>query len=222
MPYQEQRYEIAIQPPAAYFSRGSVTFILLMIAGYVLFCLAPGFAQGQLELNPGAVLQGRVWQLATYLFVDENIGSLVMSCFCVLLIGSALEREWRTRSFVALWFIVGISCALIWMAVSLAVQLVSNMGLPRGYSAAGAVYGLLGAFGLAFRRRRSFLGMETQYVVLILVALGLLLGITNMITWIWVAGAGVGYLYLKLIWRLRDGVTSGGQSVVRERFKDLG
>jgi membrane associated rhomboid family serine protease len=111
---------------------------------------------------------------------------------------------------------------LIWIAVSLVVQMVSNMELPRGYSAAGAVYGLLGAFGLAFRRRRSFFGIEVQYLVLGLVAIGLILAIPNLVMWIWVAGAGVGYLYLKLIWRLREGFSRGGKPAQQPRFKDLG
>ncbi len=222
MPYgQEQRYEIAVQPLAMYFTRGAVTFILIMIAGYVLFCLSSQgmqqFLQEQFELNPSGVLHGRVWQLATYLFVDENGMSLVWNCVCVLFIGGMLEREWRTRSFVALWFVAGISCALIWVVVSL----VAGREFV-GYSAAGAVYGLLGAFGLAFRRRRSFFGIEVQYVVLMLVAIGVILAITQPITLIWIAGAGVGYLYLKLIWKLREGFSSGGIPARQARFKDLG
>ena len=222
MPYgQEQRYEIAVQPLAMYFTRGAVTFILIMIAGDVLFCLSSQgmqqFLQEQFELNPSGVLHGRVWQLATYLFVDENGMSLVWNCVCVLFIGGMLEREWRTRSFVALWFVAGISCALIWVVVSL----VAGREFV-GYSAAGAVDGLLGAFGLAFRRRRSFFGIEVQYVVLMLVAIGVILAITQPITLIWIAGAGVGYLYLKLIWKLREGFSSGGKPARQARFKDLG
>jgi membrane associated rhomboid family serine protease len=218
MPYgQEQRYEVAVQPPAMFLTRGAVTFSLIMIAGYILFCIAPQFMQEQFELHPSGVLNGRVWQLATYLFVDETGGSLVWNCVCVLFIGGALEREWRTRSFVALWFVAGLSCALIWMVVSL----VAGRDFV-GCSAAGAVYGLLGAFGLAFRGRRSFFGIEVQYVVLALIAIGVILAITQPITLIWIAGAGAGYLYLKVIWRLRDGITSGGRAVSHERFKDLG
>jgi membrane associated rhomboid family serine protease len=225
MPYgEEQHYEITVQSPAVYFTRAGVTFILLMIAGYALACHFTDFVRAQLELSPTGVLQGRLWQLVTYLFVDESGWSLVWNCSCVLIIGSALEREWRTRSVVALWFIAGISCALVWMAVSLVATLVAGREFT-GYGADSAVYGLLGAFGLAFRRKRFlffFWGMEAQYVVLILVAIGLILGIRQPITWIWVAGAGVGYLYLKVIWRLREGFRSGGKPAEQARFKDLG
>ena len=227
MPYgEEQHYEIAIQSPAMYFTRAGVTFILLMIAGYVVACYWNAFAWAHLELNPKAILQGHVWQLVTYLFVDESRWSLIWNCSCVLVIGSALEREWRTRSFVALWFIAGISCALIWMAVSLVISLLTGAGDHIGCGADSAVYGLLGAFGLAFRRKRFlffFWGMEAQYVVLILVAIGLVLAIPHPITWIWIAGAGVGYLYLKVIWRLREGFSIGsGKPREQDRFKDLG
>ena len=225
MPYgEEQHYEITVQSPAMYFTRAGVTFILLMIAGYALACHFSEFVKAQLELNPTGVLHGRLWQLVTYLFVDESGWSLVWNCSCVLIIGSALEREWRARSVVALWFIAGISCALVWTAVSLVATLVAGVEF-RGFGADSAVYGLLGAFGLAFRRKRFlffFWGMEAQYVVLILVAIGLVLGIRQPITWIWVAGAGVGYLYLKTIWRLREGFTRGGKPAEQARFKDLG
>ena len=225
MPYgQEEHYEIAIQSPAMYFTRAGVTFILLMIAGFVVTSYWPDFAAAQLALSPTGVLHGRVWQLVTYLFVDGSRWSLIWNCSCVLIIGSALEREWRTRSFVALWFIAGISCALIWMAVSLVATLLTGREF-LGSTADSAVYGLLGAFGLAFRRKRFlffFWGMEAQYVVLILVAIGLVIGIPNPITWIWVAGAGVGYLYLRVIWRLREGFTTGGKPAQQARFKDLG
>jgi membrane associated rhomboid family serine protease len=226
MPYgEEQHYEIAIQSPAMYFTRAGVTFILLMIAGYALACHFTDFVRWELELNPTGVLHGRLWQLATYLFVDESGWSLVWNCSCVLIIGSALEREWRARSVVALWFIAGISCALVWTAVSLVATLVKGSPDQVGYGADSAVFGLLGAFGLAFRRKRFlffFWGMEAQYVVLILAAIGLILGIPRPITWIWVAGAGVGYLYLKLIWRLREGISLGRKPVEQGRFKDLG
>jgi len=225
MPYgEEQHYEITIQSPAVYFTPAGVTFILLMIAGHVVTCYWTDFVKDVLMLNPSGVLQGRLWQLVTYLFADPSSWSLVWNCSCVLIIGSALEREWRTRSFVALWFIAGISCALIWMAVSLVITLLRGTEY-LGYGADSAVYGLLGAFGLAFRRKRFlffFWGMEAQYVVLILVAIGLVLGIPHPITWIWVAGAGVGYLYLRVIWRLREGFTTGGKPVQQARFKDLG
>ncbi len=224
MPYgQEQRYEIAVQPLAMYFTRGAVTFILIMIAGYVLFCLSSQgmqqFLQEQFELNPSGVLHGRVWQLATYLFVDENGMSLVWNCVCVLFIGGMLEREWRTRSFVALWFVAGISCALIWVVVSL----VRRQGICRLFSRrrrlwpAGRVRAGVSAEAVSF-----LLGIEVQYVVLMLVAIGVILAITQPITLIWMAGAGVGYLYLKLIWKLREGFSSGGKPARQARFKDLG
>ncbi len=226
MPYgEEQHYEIAIQSPALYFTRAGVTFILLMIAGFVVTCYWPDFAAAQLALTATSVLGGRIWQLATYLFVDGSRWSLIWNCSCVLVIGSALEREWRTRSFVALWFIAGISCGLIWMAVTLVIALLTHKPCYPGYSADSAIYGLLGAFGLAFRRKRFlffFWGMEAQYVVLILVAIGIVIGIPNPLTWIFVAGAGVGYLYLKVIWRLREGFSGGGKPAQQARFKDLG
>ena len=56
MPYgQEQHYEIAIQSPAMYFTRAGVTFILLMIAGYVVASYWADFTVTQLALNPTGV-----------------------------------------------------------------------------------------------------------------------------------------------------------------------
>jgi len=63
--------------------------------------------------------------------------------------------------------------------------------------------------------------MPAEYVVYLLVAIGVLVGIPHPISWIWVAGAGVAYVYLKLIWWMREGFPTG-RAKEQARFKDLG
>jgi hypothetical protein len=72
-----------------------------------------------------------------------------------------------------------------------------------GIGTGACAYGLIAAFGLLFRRRRFFAffwTVEAQYLALVLIGIGIVVGIARPITWIWVGGAGVAYIYIKLLW----------------------
>ena len=69
------------------------------IAGYILYFVSArtgtGFL-GFLTLNPGAILQGQVWRVVSWLLIppsDLNIFTIVM-LFCYYQLGSLLERTW--------------------------------------------------------------------------------------------------------------------------------
>ena len=88
----------------------------------------------------------------------------------------------------------------------------------------GCAYGLIGAFGLVFRKRRFLVllwGMEAQYLALLLIGIGLVIGIAAPITWIWVGGAGVAYVYIKLLWRQRSGGGSRRSARHVSRFAEI-
>jgi membrane associated rhomboid family serine protease len=195
-----------------------------MIIGFALLNYLPDFTSAALALNPQAVLSGRIWQLLTYPFVNGGC-SLIGNGILLLFLGSAVEREWRTWSFLFLWLVVSVLCGLIWIGISIVLRIFFSLALPPGATASACGYGVIGAFGLLFLHRRFlvfFWTMEAQQFAWLLVAIGLVIGIAWPPMWIWVAGAGVAFVYLKLIWKLREGFSSGGQPVERERFKDLG
>ena len=59
--------------------------------------------------------------------------------------------------------------------------------------------------GLLFRGRRFFMffaTVEARYLVLILIAIGILMNIATPINLVWISGALVAYVYIKLRWRM--------------------
>jgi membrane associated rhomboid family serine protease len=141
---------------------------------------------------------GQFWTLLTYSFVNSGCG-LAFTIAAILFVGSAIEREWGIGAFLLLWGVVGVVCGLIWlMMCSIFMPGLAGMGSDP------CVYGLIGAFGLVFRRKRFFFflwPMEAQTLALIFIGIGMVLCIPRPIFLIWVAGAGVAYLYIRLIWR---------------------
>jgi membrane associated rhomboid family serine protease len=111
-----------------------------------------------------------------------------------------IERELGTKYLVLLWLVVAVTCAVIWTAISL----IAGQDFVGAGSGACA-YGIIGTFGLIFRRRRFwvyFCTVEAQHLALIFVGIGVVLSIAQPISLIWVSGALVAYVYTKLRWRM--------------------
>jgi len=195
-----QEMRIALPTPEKLLTRGVVILLSLIVAGFLALALAPEAVFGALALNPQSVLHGRVWQLVTYPFLNGACG-LICNGLVVLFIGSAIEREWRTASFLALWLTVSIVCGVLWVLFG------TLTGRPAiGFGASACGYGLIATMGLLFRGRRFFAlfaTLEAQHIAIGLIVLGIILSLPNPITLMWVAGALVAYLYVKAHWSLR-------------------
>jgi membrane associated rhomboid family serine protease len=194
-----QEMRIVLPTPDKLLTRGVVIVLSLAVAGYIGLVLAPDAVMGALALNPRAVVHGRIWQLVTYPFVNPP-SSLIFNGLVILFIGSSIEREWRTASFLWLWLTVSVCCGILWVLVSLIAGR-SMVGL--GASACG--YGLIGTMGVLFRGRRYlllFATLQAQHIAVGLVVIGIILGLSAPITLIWVAGALVACIYVKVRWSL--------------------
>jgi membrane associated rhomboid family serine protease len=194
-----QEMRIALGSPEKLFTPGVIVVLVLVVLGYVGLIVAPGAVLDALALNPQAVVHGRIWQLVTYPFVNGSC-SLLFNGMVILFIGSAIEREWRTSSFLWLWLTVSVCCGVVWVLIGLVT------GRPMvGLGAGACGFGIIGTMGVLFRRRRYlffFATLEAQHIALILIAIGFLLSLARPITLIWVAGALVAYLYVKVRWSL--------------------
>jgi membrane associated rhomboid family serine protease len=216
MPEIEKRIEWVIPSPRKLFTPAVTVVLILFVFGFTLIHYATDFTIAYLALTTAGILHGRIWQFVTYPFINGCNWPLVFNGVLVLFIGSAIEREWRTGSFVLLWLIVSVVCGLIWIVIS---ALTGTNYI--GYSAAPCAYGLIGVFGLLYRRKRFltlFWALEAQHLAWILIVIGIVLGIAQPITWIWVSGALVGYLYVKLRWR----ASSAGRAAPTEQGRPRG
>jgi membrane associated rhomboid family serine protease len=103
-------------------------------------------------LTPMLVLQGWIWQLASYMFLHGGIGHILWNMLPLWMFGAQLEETWGTRAFLRYYFICGVGAGI---CVVLANYLLPN-GEPRAptIGASGAIYGVLLAFGVLFPRTR--------------------------------------------------------------------
>ena len=196
--YTTQQTQMAFPSPTKLFTPGVITILVLLIAGLLLSKFVPGFTMDFLALSAQNVLHGRIWQLITYPFVSNSPMNLIFSGLMVLMLGSAIEREWRTASFLILWLVISSTCGLLWVIVNF---LAGNNFIGMG--ASGCTYGLIATMGLLFRGRRFFMffaTVEAKYMVLILIAIGVLMNISEPINLVWICGAAVAYVYIKLRW----------------------
>lgn len=203
------------------FTPGVIFLLTISILGFFLSAFAADFAMNIFAISGRGLMKARIWQLVTYPFVNIMPMNLVFSGFMILFIGSAIEREWRTASFLILWLVVSVVCGILWVLIT------SVLG--GGYIGTGSgacTYGLLATFGLLNRGRRLnifFATLEAQYLVLIFIAIGIILNIMQPIGLIWISGALVAYIYVKLRWRLSEQSASHTRdsSAPKGRFVDI-
>jgi len=198
-----ERTEVILPTPQQLFTPGVVAILISMFAGFLLTSFAGQFAMDFLALNPQKVIHGMVWQVVTYWIVEQRPLGLVLNGLLVLTIGSAIERHWRTASFLALWLVTCLVTGLIWVLVCL-VGGTSYIGI----GAASGCFGLFGALGLLFRGQRFYFFLatiEARVLALILIGIGVVLSVLNPISLIWVLGALVASVYIKLVWKGAEG-----------------
>jgi membrane associated rhomboid family serine protease len=214
--YTEQT-QMAFPSPTKLFTPGVITILVLLSVGVLLSTFASAFTTDFLAVNAHNVLRGRVWQLVTYPFVSNSPINLVFSGLIILFVGSTIERGWKTASFLSLWLIISAACGLLWVIVNLVTG--HNF---IGMEASACTYGLITTMGLLFRGRRFFMffmTVKSQYLVLILIAMGILTNIATPMNLIWVSGALVAYAYIKLRWSM---VSKSSRSIpsVEQRRSD--
>jgi membrane associated rhomboid family serine protease len=220
--YTTEQMQLIFPSPTKLFTPGVIAILALLIAGILLSWFAPGFTTSFLAVSAQNVSRGRMWQLVTYPFVSNSPTNLFFSGLMVLFIGSAIEREWRTASFLLLWLVISVGCGLLWVVVNL---LTGNNCI--GLGAYACTYGLITTIGLLFRGRRFFMlfgTVKSQYLVLILIAIGVLMNITVPMNLVWISGVLVAYVYTKLRWHIASGNRGSIPSVEQKRpggFVDL-
>jgi membrane associated rhomboid family serine protease len=203
-----RQIQTVFPPPAKLFTPAVTTILILLIAGILLSAFAFHFTADFIALSAKNVLEGRIWQLVTYPFASNSTINSIFNGLVVLFVGSMIEARWRTVSFVLLWLVITVVCGLIWVGVNL---LTGNNHIGMGASSCS--YGLIATMGLLFRDRKFFAlfgAVESRYLVLILIAIGILMSITTPINLIYILGAPVAYLYVKLCFKI---ASKGGRTI---------
>lgn len=200
----QQRLQVELPSPSKIFTPLVTTFLVLYIIGYALFCHAQDFTISFLALSTGGLMSGKVWQLATYSFVNGCGWNVLFDVVILLFLGSMLERQWKGGPLVGLWLASTLICGVVWVAVNFLFGW-SYLGVGGPFS-----YAIIAAFGVQFRKQKMhiyFWTLEAQFAAIFLIAAGLVINIAMPIAWIFIAGgAAVGYFYVKM----RQGGSLGG------------
>ena len=157
-------------------------------------------------LRPADVLQrGRIWQLATYMFLHGSPMHIIINMLGVWMFGVELERMWGTRFFIRYYAATGIGAGVIAVLISL-LPLASTSIAYHAFTigASGALFGLLFAFAWYFPHRPILLMLlvpvPAKVFVMIYGAIAFLYtfqGGSNVSNAAHLGGLLVGYLYLQ-------------------------
>jgi len=156
----------------------NVSIYFLMLFSSLFGMDVRGFTV-HLELQPASVMIGAIWQLVTYGFLHGGIQHIIWNALSLWMLGLMLERAWGTRRFLEFYFTCLIGAAVFTVIGSYLISSpkVSYIGMS------GAVFGLLVAFGYAFKGQTMMFNfifpMKAEYMALLMGALWLLMSGTG-------------------------------------------
>jgi membrane associated rhomboid family serine protease len=179
-----------------------ISNVAIFIIGY-FSGLMKIFPFRDLGLIPAEVLKdGRLWQLATYLFLHGNIGHILWNMLALWMFGADLEGTWGTRRFLQFYFFCGIGAGIC--------VVLANYLLPWGnpqiatIGSSGAIFGILMAYAILYPTRTilfSFLiPIQVKYFVMIIGAIAFLSSfqVNNGVSeFAHLGGLLFGYIFLK-------------------------
>lgn len=197
----QRRLQLQLPSPTQFFTPAVTVFLVLIIIGFAVTTYASEFVINTLALSSQGVFHGKIWQLITYPFVETFTCRLIPSGIILLFFGSAVERQWKTRGFLALWFVVSITSGILWIIISMILGRSNLVGLGM----AACAYGIIATFGILYKGQKLlffFFVVEAQYIAMLLIAIGLVVSIAFPLNLIWVAGALIAYIYTKIKWRI--------------------
>lgn len=145
----------------------------LVVANVAFFALQSIFplVYGLFVLVPADVLF-RPWTLVTYMFLHGGISHLLFNMLGLFFFGSRVEMRLGPQRFLTLYFIAGITGALLSLPFTPNVQIIG---------ASGGVFGIMMAFAMFWPRERIYiwgvLPVEARVLVVVTTAMALWSGL---------------------------------------------
>lgn len=171
----------------------TMRLIAANVVMYLLTQIQPAMSM-QLMLMPALLLE-RPWTLVTYMFLHDGMFHILFNMLGLFFFGPRLEAEMGGRDFLYLYFISGITGALL----SFLTPHVWIVG------ASGAVYGILLAYARFWPRETimiyGIIPVEARWLVVIMTGLSIFGGFTgggNIAHFTHLGGFLGGYLFLRL------------------------
>jgi membrane associated rhomboid family serine protease len=133
-----------------FFFRAPGTYTLLGITVFVFFLqvtYGPDFVQLLLK-NNAALRAGEDWRFLSPIFLHANEIHILLNMYALFQIGPIVEGTMGRFRFLSIYFLSGIAGVVL----SLAFTTADSLG------ASGAIFGLIGAWGIYLFRHRTLLG----------------------------------------------------------------
>lgn len=148
-------------------------------------------------LWPQALLEGRLWQLFTYMFLHGGIGHIFFNMLALWMFGSVLENHWGAREFIKYYLLTGIGGGITYALFNIGSN-VPTVG------ASGAIYGLLTAYAVLFPNSVIYvwgiIPMRAKWFALLFGAIAFLSSFkagSSIAHLAHLGGMVIGYIYLK-------------------------
>jgi membrane associated rhomboid family serine protease len=179
--------------------------LIVNVGVYLVELFARQVLVGGFGLIPAAVIRNlELWRLVTYMFLHGGLFHILINMFILWMFGVAIAQAWGTKRFLFYYFMTGIAGG-IFTTIFQPSSLVPTIG------ASGAIYGLLVAYAVMFPDQILYLyflfPMKVKYAVILFVALEFFGSLGSTPDGIGhlahLGGAVVGFIYLKLDWRLK-------------------
>ena len=114
----QQQVQFQLPSPTKLFTPAVTVILIAMIVSLLLSKFAGGLVVDLFGLSRQGITRGMIWQIVTYSLVNPDPIQLVFNGLAVLFLGSMIERQWRTMSFVLLWIVVSGICGLFWILLT--------------------------------------------------------------------------------------------------------
>lgn len=198
----------------------------LIIANVVVYFLErtmPGLTS-QLAFMPALVVY-RPWTVVTYMFLHGSLGHIFFNMLALYFFGPRVEMRLGARRYLWLYFLSGISGAVLSFIAVLMALMPSFTAI---IGASGAVFGVLVAFAYYWPRDQIYiwgvLPIEARWLVIITVAISLWFGITGggggIAHFAHLGGIGGAFLYLKWIQRMQGASARRFQRAAQPKIED--
>ncbi len=126
------------------------------------------------------------WQLLTYQFMHGNFFHILFNMFVLWMFGMELEEAWGSARFLIFYLTAGVGAGLAQLFITPAIVSMFSPEAHAGWTvgASGSIYGLLVGFAMTHPDRKVFMfplfiPISAKYLVWVLVAIGLLMGLGN-------------------------------------------
>lgn len=166
--------------------------------------------------------QGKWWQPFTFFLVHTDLFQMLLNMLILWMIGSELEAQWGSRFFTQYYFACALSGGVICLLLSLFVKTPLVV-----LGSAGAIYGLLIAYGILYAERTMLFmmifPMKAKHFVWLLIGVEVLFSVFyargafgNIVH---LSGMAMGFLLLVLRARQRLQQKLLGSSQVNKKKK---